>query len=397
MRVLYISYGFMLQRAYQWKARALQRRCEAVYVLVPDEWREHWSGSLVTLEPGPLAQVPHSRARLLFNRDKHFALLRPAPLRRLLRDFRPNVVEFDNEPYNLGSGQVVAAVRRHAPDARVFLHAAQNILKRYPPPFNAIERYVFRHCGGVFARNVEAHRILEARGLDRSRIQLLGHGVSLEEFAEARRRQGHDQVDAGAVLYVGALTHQKGVDTLLRAFAATAHCTRLTIVGDGPLRAQLQQLADDLGVRPRVHFVGRVDQARLADQYASHGCLVLPSRTTPKLVEQFGRVLLEAMAAGCPVVASDSGNIPRVVGDAGIIFPEDDTLSLARHLDALAVSPQKRAHLRECALARVRSEYEWSVQVDRQLAFYEAALSRTNRELNAGAVSISGRQVGVAG
>lgn len=370
MRLLYISYGFMLQRAYQWKARVLQQRCAALHVVVPHEWREHWSSGLVSLEAGPLSEVPHSRARLLFNRDKHFALLRPLFLRRLLLSFRPDVVEYDNEPFNLGSGQIVAAVRRYAPHARVYLHAAQNILKRYPPPFNRVERYVFRHCGGVFARNAEARAVLESRGLESERIRILGHGVSLEEFAPARARQDADDVAPGTVLYVGALTHQKGIDTLLRAFAASAHCTRLTLAGDGPLRAQLREQADVLGVGSRVHFLGRVDQDRLSELYASHACFVLPSRTTPKLVEQFGRVLLEAMAAGCPIVASDSGNIPRVVGEAGLIFPEDNIPVLTRQLDEVVTSAERRAHLRATSLRRVRSEYEWSVQVDRQIAFY---------------------------
>lgn len=378
MRLLTISYGFLLQRAYQWKAVELSARCDRLLAIVPERWKELWSDRTLTCEPGPLDRVDHLQVPLRLKIDKHFALLPSGRLRTVLRDFQPDVVEFDNEPFNLGSAQLVYAVGRHAPEARVFLHAAQNLLKRYPPPFHWTERYVFRRCAGVFARSEAAERVLVTRGLPARKIHRMGHGVSLREFAPAARRQldataGTTGPTAGTtrpVLYVGALTRQKGVDVLLRACALSRRFQRLVVAGDGPERPELEASARDLGLARRCEFRGSVGHDELLELYGSAACLVLPARTTPTLVEQFGRVLIEAMAAGCPVIASDSGNVPTVVGDAGLVVPEEDAGALAAAMDRVLDDSALRRDLQGRGLERVRREYEWSVVADRMMEIF---------------------------
>lgn len=378
MRLLIISYGFMLQRAYQWKAVELDRRCEALMVVVPRAWKELWAGGSVALEEGPLQDLPHLQLPLWLNVDKHFALLPPTTLRRVLSNFCPDVIEFDNEPFNFGSAQVISAASRYAPGSKVFLHAAQNLLKRYPPPFNLVERYVFRRCAGVFARSPAAERVLQQRGLAAEKIYPMGHGVALREFSESRRLQrarlsksGADA--AGPLIYVGALTYQKGVDVLLKACASANSFDRIVLAGDGPRRAELEQMANDLGIRDRCRFLGRVPHQDLIELYGTASCIVMPSRTTPRLVEQFGRVLIEAMAAGCPLIASDSGNIPAVVGEAGVIVPEDDPDALSHAIDKVLVDLEYQRSLHERGIDRAEAEFEWSVVADRTMQAFRCS------------------------
>ncbi len=359
--MLLISYGFMMQRAYQWKAFELSKLCDGVEVIIPEIWRELWSARTITADSGPLDSLPHHRLRLHFNYGKHYALLPLGRFVEILRRFDPDVIDYDNEPFNLGSAQVIAMARRYSPRARVYLHAAQNLMKWYPPPFNWVERYVFDRCGGVFARNDAARRILIERGLDAEKITIMGHGVSLEEFSQARRQQEGRVTEGGTVLFIGALTHQKGIDTLLRACAASRAFRTLTIVGDGPEYARLRHLATTLGIYEKTRFLGRVKHSELQNLYGRHACFVLPSRTTPNLVEQFGRVLLEAMAAGCPIIASSSGYIPAVVGEAGVVFREDDVAALTDALDRVLSDEELKADLRKRGLQRVRAQFEWSV------------------------------------
>jgi len=362
MRILCIGLDFLMLRSYQWKAVELAKHSTDFLAIVPTKWRYLWSGGDITPESGPLDSVPHRKVRVAMRGNKHFALFPPRFLRRTMRAFRPDIIDFDNEPFNLSAAQVIAASRRHVPSAKVFLHASQNLLKRYPPPFTSLERYAFRHCAGVFARNQEAADVLELRGLPKEKIHIMGHGVSLDEFEPARARQLSGDVLEGSVLYVGYLAHQKGVDTLIEACSRSHSFRSLTIAGDGPLLETLRDQARRGGIGDQVTFRGRVDQRDLQDLYASHACLALPSRTTPGLVEQFGRVLVEAMAAGCPIVASTSGNIPRVVGDAGRLFPEDDAAALAAALDAVLADPDERGLLQERGIARVGRLFEWSVR-----------------------------------
>ena len=362
MRILCIGLDFLMLRSYQWKAVELAKHSTDFLAVVPAKWRFLWSGGDITPEPGPLDSVPHRKIRVAMRGNKHFALFPPSFLKQTLRTFRPDIIDFDNEPFNISAAQVIAAARRHAPSAKVFLHASQNLMKRYPPPFNSIERYAFRHCAGVFARNEEAVTVLQLRGMPEHKIHVMGHGVSLDEFETARARQLSGAATEGTVLYVGYLAHQKGVDTLIEACSRSHSFRSLTVAGDGPLLETLRDQAHEAGIGDRVDFRGRVNQSELKELYASHTCLALPSRTTPVLVEQFGRVLVEAMAAGCPIVASTSGNIPRVVGNAGKLFPEDDAAALAAALDDVLADPNERGELQQRGIERVKVAFTWSVR-----------------------------------
>jgi glycosyltransferase involved in cell wall biosynthesis len=136
--------------------------------------------------------------------------------------------------------------------------------------------------------------------------------------------------------YIGRLDGQKGVDLLLRACAGLSTSTSLIIVGSGPDEHVLRALARELKIESRIICIPWVPHSEVARQLQRMDVLVLPSRTTSTWKEQFGRVLIEAMACGTAVVGSDSGEIPRVIGDAGFIFPEGDIGGLENRLKALA-------------------------------------------------------------
>src|SRR5262249_55685300 len=99
--------------------------------------------------------------------------------------------------------------------------------------------------------------------------------------------------------------------------------------------------------------------------------LAAPSQTTPRWKEQFGRMLLEAMATGVPVLASDSGEIPHVVGDAGRIVPEADESAWVDALRALLESPGLRQDLGARGLARAREVYAWPIVARQYLEFFD--------------------------
>ncbi|MBZ0295607.1 MAG: glycosyltransferase family 4 protein [Anaerolineae bacterium] len=158
--------------------------------------------------------------------------------------------------------------------------------------------------------------------------------------------------------YFGRLVEEKGLHLLLDAVARLDNSNwQLKIVGSGPQRGALEAQANCLGLRDHVCFYDRIPSVEIAAHYHGLDVFVLPSLTRPNWKEQFGRVLLEAMSSGIAVIGSDSGAIPDVVGQAGVIFPEGDVLALTRHLRDLQLQPDWRNWLGEQGRERVLKHY----------------------------------------
>jgi glycosyltransferase involved in cell wall biosynthesis len=167
------------------------------------------------------------------------------------------------------------------------------------------------------------------------------------------------------------LVREKGVHVLLHAVAPLQGEWRLRVLGSGPEKDSLQSLARELGIAPRVEFVEWVESNAMPRFYNSLDVVVVPSLTRPNWKEQFGRVLMEAMACGVPVIGSASGEIPYVIGDAGIIVPENNSDALTRALTELQNSPPSRAQLGQAGRTRALKEFSEQRIVDDTFAFYQ--------------------------
>lgn len=169
-------------------------------------------------------------------------------------------------------------------------------------------------------------------------------------------------------LFVGTLVPIKNLAVLLRAYARVRDRTAasLTIAGDGPLRAELQSLATELGIADRVHLLGAQDRAEVAGLMRRSSALVLPSRS-----EGWPLVVGESLACGTPVVASRVGGIPEMFDsqDAGILVTPGDEDALAGAL--LEIDGRKHDPQRVSAASRVRP---WSTQSERIAAVYDDVL-----------------------
>jgi glycosyltransferase involved in cell wall biosynthesis len=217
-----------------------------------------------------------------------------------------------------------------------------------------------------------ARAALELEGAPPDRQRVCPPGIDVERFAAARTpRQA-----AGSghlVLTVGRLVWEKGHQDVLRAVALLRsrgrEDVRVLIVGTGPEERRLRAVVRDLGLEDRVELRGWVPHDQLVSVYAAASCLVLGSIPVWSWEEQFGMVLVEAMAAHVPVVAAASGAIPEVVGESGTLFAPGDWVGLAEALASgpLAGEPGTRrapdpARLERfsapAAAARLRAVYE---------------------------------------
>lgn len=289
----------------------------------------------------------------------------PRPVWRLLGQEDWDVLDIHEEPNSLATAEllVLRALRRlHTP---FLLYSAQNIAKRYPPPFRWIEHWSLRRSAGAYVCNRAAGENLRVKGLHGT-LRVLPLGVDPGNFAPTAGATGPER--PLRVGYVGRLTEQKGVDVLLRAVASHPDL-RLEVIGAGPKESALTELTAQLGASDRVVFRGFARQEELPEIYRGFDVLAVPSLPQPGLLEQFCRVAVEAMASGVPVVASDIGALPEVVGDAGVLVPPGDPSALGAALQGLADEPGSWRRLRRAALARA-PVFAWSVVARDHLALY---------------------------
>ena len=353
-------------------------------LIVPEEWRE--GSQPHRCEPDPenewIQPLPvywkNYYARYLYKEGlcKHFAR------------FQPDIVHLEEEPYSLCAAQTLWSLRRAAPNAKLIFRTSVGMkirLKPYAAPLlRSVERLTYRRSAAAFALSRTAERFLRKNGF-RGNVRVFPNGVDTRIFQPKRspfRREMRIPEDDFLAGYVGQLVPEKGVDTLLRA-AAQTNGVRALVVGSGPERANLQRLAKELKIKERVHFAGALASSRVAQAMNAMDALTLPSRTAPHWVEFFGRTLIEAMACGTPVIGSDSGEIPRVVGKAGMIFPEGDHAALSEALQRLQNCPELAEELRRRGVRRARNRFSWETIARGTVEAYRSVAAGAAGEIEA--------------
>lgn len=219
---------------------------------------------------------------------------------------------------------------------------------------------------------------LTSHGIER--VQVWQRGVDTElfrpELASGKMRshlsQGHPE--APLMLYIGRLSAEKEIDRIKPVLEAIPEA-RLALVGDGPYRAELEKHFADLPV----HFVGYLAGEALASAYASADAFIFPSRT-----ETLGLVLLEAMAAGCPVVAANSGGIPDIVTDGvnGYLFDPADEAGALTATQKLLAAQAEREQMRQNARAEAE-RWGWAAATRQLRQFYQSILDASSLPLAA--------------
>ena len=360
-------------------------------VVVPSYWQEE--ARRIVLEPLHTRGYRLEVEPIRFN--GRFHLFHFPGLARHFRSFRPEIVHVDEEPYNLAAVHALWLARRFG--ARSLFFTWQNLYRHYPLPFGWMEQYSFRAVECAIAGNAEAVEVLRRKGFQKPVEVIPQFGVDPDIFspqhsaistqssalsspsphhlAAESQSSALSPQSSFRIGYVGRLVEQKGILDLLEAVAGLAGDWSLTLVGAGPLQSQIEARAGALQISHRLKIIPGVPSREMPGILNGLDALVLPSRTRANWKEQFGRALVEAMACGVPVVGSDSGEIPNVIGDAGLLFPEGDVEALRSQLERLQSSPELRYDLAVRGRARVLASFTQARVAEQTYRLYQRVLA----------------------
>jgi glycosyltransferase involved in cell wall biosynthesis len=373
MRIALVSKTFVAdaaQRQLEWIA---QQPGIELTLITPRAWRGD-DGRTSTFTPTYTRGYQARPLWLRFNGHYHnFAYL---GLERVIDELQPDLVHIDEEPYNYAGFQAqrIATARRIP---TIFV-ALQSIYRRYPPPWSLFEQYNYRRTAHIISVNSDIEAVIRHKGYTGRSSSFYVYGVDPEiVYPRPRAPRMGDQFVVG---YVGRLIFDKGLGVLIEAIASLPPSYRLRLVGSGPDREALEQLAASKGVAQRVEFAGAVSSQEIPQAFAEMDVMALPSLTRKNWKEQFGRVLIEAMACDTPVIGSDSGEIPNVIGDAGLVTPEGNAQALAAAIARLGSDPALRADLARRGRQRVLDRFTQGQVARRTVALYHEVLNGAGRK-----------------
>ena len=276
-------------------------------------------------------------------------------LGKIMREVRPEVVHIDEEPYNVATAQAMFLAQQHK--ARSLFFTWQNLYRNYPPPFRQLELYNYRYATAALAGNRDAEGVLRRKGYKGPVHVIPQFGFDTDIYKRSAPRIARKTDDPFTLGFIGRLKEEKGLPLMVEALTYLPKYCRVVFIGNGPMKSVLEEQAARLGVTDRVTFKGGVPTYEVPHEMEQLDTFVLPSITQPNWIEQFGRVLPESMSCETPVIGSTSGEIPHVIGDAGLVFQEGDAKDLARCVQKLLDDPTFYADLAKRGRQRVLENY----------------------------------------
>ena len=387
MKVLVASHSYIVDLNCE-KLRTLAHMGHEVTVVVPKRWNPGGVQNRI-VEPQPRQEdsfrvVPIAN----FSQNNQGLLSFGWGIVELLKTFQPDIIQVEQGSKSLGYAELITLNRLLGNNAKNLFFTWWNLPYEVKFPLSLLETYNLRHTDGLVVGNQDGANILKDHGYQGPVRVMPQLGVDESLFRPKKQPQLRQQLDIAedrfVVGFVGRFVPEKGLVTLLKALATLTDLPwTLVLLGRGPLKQDLQTQAQTLEIDQRIRWIESVPHDAVPDYINLMDTLVLPSETTYEFKtltsvgwkEQFGHVLIEAMACQVPVIGSDSGEIPYVIDDSGLVFPEGDHQALADRLSQLIQQPNTHQALAQKGYARALQHYTNKALATELLGFYQELLA----------------------
>jgi L-malate glycosyltransferase len=386
MRILVVSHTYIVDLNRE-KFRALAKLHPdiEVAIVVPRRWKPGGVQNKIIeseyLQEGSFQVIPVSN----FSQNNQGLLSFGADLIGVLRRFKPDIIQVEQGSKSIAYAQLITLNRLLGLKAKNLFFTWWNLPYELKFPVSWLEAYNLRHTDGIVAGNQDGADILRDRGYAGPIAVMPQLGVDETLFRpqpvdELKQELGIQPQDF-VVGFVGRFIEEKGLLTLSRALAQLSdYPWKWMLLGRGPLQEQIAAWAKENHVGDRLIWVESVPHDRVQNYISLLNVLALPSETTYKFKtlsaagwkEQFGHVLIEAMACQVPVIGSDSGEIPHVIGDSGLVFPEGDVEALKGCLVQLMEQPELAQQLSKRGYERALDRYTNMALAQTLLEFYRS-------------------------
>ena len=356
MRILIVGHTYVVPEN-QKKIQALAAAGSVdVALVIPRTWPD-WLVGTLEARVAPAARFSASIVPAWWAGREQFYVYRSADLG--FKRFQPDVVYVEQGAGAFVYAQTLIYRNLYAPRAKAAFFTWWNLPYRARWPLSAVERFNLRQSHGGVAGNRDAVDVLRARGFRKPLLLLPQLGVDPVAFQPRAVASLEGSVRPGrlTVGFVGRFVEEKGLSVLLAALARVSFEFDLLMLGRGPIEAEVRAFAAAQAWTDRLRIVPSVCHDEVPRYLNGMDVLVLPSVDRPSAREQFGHVLIEAMACGVPVIGSTCGEIPSVIGSAGVVVPQGDPEALAAALSRVAASPTLRRELGQAGRRRVHERF----------------------------------------
>lgn len=379
IKVLYISHIYVVPFNLR-KVQVLARHPDLeIEVVTANRWKDYPLREVFFRE-APGIDFPVYPLPVVFPGRHMWHYYAPLQLLRIASRFRPDIIHVEEEPGSAAVWQAILLKRLFG--SKILGFTWENIRRKRSPWITLAEQLSLEQVDAMIVGNKEAVNVVRQKGFNGGVGLFPQSGVSLDIFCPRRNEELRAKLGLKkwTIGFIGRLEERKGVFTLLEAAAKLGIECDLLFVGSGPIREKMVDYAKRIGSRANPVFVDTVAMEDVPAYLNCMDALVLPSLTTPNWKEQFGRVLIEAMACGVPVIGSDSGAIPEVIDQAGLIFHEGDATDLQGKLQALTEDLELRSELSRRGRDRVMEFYSEERIGDRTYEIYRRLIDLPARD-----------------
>lgn len=373
LKVLFVSHAYVVG-VNQGKLNAIaQQEHIEVGLLAPSNWKALEWDRLIPLER-PYPHLHLYSAPVLFSGRVGAHLYAPWVLWKVLQDFQPDIIQIEEEVFSICAFEV--AILARITNKPIVIFGWENQLRQLLLARWQICKFVLNTASGIISGNQDGANVMQKwnyRGLLEVMPQM---GVDPQFFAPFPKSPTAN-TSTFQIGFLGRLAHSKGIDLIFQAVAQLLDSginSQIILCGSGSEEVPLRKLAENLQISDRIVWRGAVPHHQVPAELSQFDVLVLPSRSTPTWKEQFGHVLIEAMSMGIPVIGSNSGEIPNVIGRSDLVFPEEDHSALAGILARLIKDSEWRQETARYGMARVNQLYTHQKIAQRLISLWQTIL-----------------------